>query len=154
MRAWRWILRNTVCAGKGHARRVMEGGMSRFKVMTMAEIELEAVGLNCSVVVAQPNQLQFDLDTPEAFETWQFVYGVKFCNRFKTSLPFEEWASKSGHRHIVVTWPTDLTVPERIALQVMGGSDVGREFAALCCHWDGSPHPILLYRPLPKMIGA
>jgi hypothetical protein len=124
--------------------------MSQFSVMTMADIELVAVGYHCEVVVAKANQLQFDLDSDEAYEKFQNYY-IRLQKRFK-ELSVEEWKSKNGNRHVVVTLPEYSSVPERIAMQAQGGSDNGREFAALCCHWDGSPHPILLFKPLPKLL--
>ncbi len=124
--------------------------MSGFSVMAMDAIEAAAAKVGCLVVVAKDNELQFDLDSDAAYETFQHFYHVKLANRFAAGLSVEEWTSKSGNRHVVVTLPSAYSVTERIALQSQGGSDAGREFAALACHWDGSPHPVLLFKPLPK----
>jgi hypothetical protein len=126
--------------------------MSGFSVMTMEAIKTLADKLRCSVEVADANELQFDLDSDTAYETFEWFYEEKLQPRFKGGLTMEEWRSKGGNRHVVVTLPQDLRVEDRIVLQALGGSDIGREFAALCCHWDGSPHPILLFRPLPVPI--
>ena len=123
--------------------------MSGFTVMPMEEITAIAVSKNCTVEVALPTQLQLDLDSPEAYDRWQAFYHAKLANRFP-GITIEEWESLGGNKHVVATLPEELSVPERIALQSQGGSDYGREFAALACHWDGSPHPILLFKPLPK----
>jgi hypothetical protein len=124
--------------------------MSEFSVMTMEAIEAAAAKVMCSVVVAKDNELQLDIDSDAAYESFQHFYHVKLATRFKEGLAVEEWPSKSGKRHVVVTLPQAFSVPERIAMQSQGGSDVGREFAALACHWDGSLHPVLLFRPLMK----
>jgi hypothetical protein len=131
------------------------GSMSEFKVMSLEDIQKQAERHNCEVLIARANELQFDLDSPEAIERFEAFYGLKLSSRFSgTLLPREEWASKSGNRHVVVTLPMDFDVPERIAMQTAGGSDFGREFAALCCHWDGSPHPVLLFKPCPPKPAA
>jgi hypothetical protein len=122
--------------------------VSEFTVMTMEAIEAAAAKVLCSVVVAKDNELQFDIDSDPAYECFQHFYHIKLATRFKEGLSVEEWPSKSGKRHVVVTLPQAFSVPERIAMQSQGGSDAGREFAALACHWDGSPHPVLLFRPL------
>jgi len=128
--------------------------MSEFSVMTMEAIGASAAKLLCSVVVAKDTELQFDIDTDADYERFQFFFHVKLSNRFKEGLAVEEWKSKSGKRHVIVTLPQPFSVPERIALQSQGGSDAGREFAALACHWDGSPHPILLFKPLMTVESA
>ena len=121
---------------------------SIFQPMTMVEIEAEAKNKNCAVVVAKDNQLQFDLDDDFAYGTFQQFYYTKLVPHWPDLPKFTEWKSRSGNRHIVVELPEPYSVPERIAMQAMGGSDIGREFAALACHWVGSPHPILLYKPV------
>src|SRR5271155_1508393 len=122
--------------------------MSEFGVMTMDQIEQIAAKHSCCVVVAQPNELQFDLDAIDSWETFQYFFSLKLAKRFNEKATYTQWSSKSGNRHVVVTLPVELSVPERIALQAQGGSDSGIEFAALSCYWDGSPHPILLFKPL------
>jgi hypothetical protein len=119
--------------------------------MTLDQIETEADGYGCDVVVAKDNELQFDLDDDLALERFRLFHEQKLFNRYKSLLPKQEWKSKSGNTHVVLTLPESLFVTERIALQSQGGSDPGREFAALCCQWDGSLHPILLFKPRPKI---
>jgi len=129
--------------------------MSQFSTMSLGAITLEAWGKCCEVVIAEPNQLQFDLDSDEAYHRCMYWLHDKLNPRIQPiAMPPTEWRSKSGNRHIVIDLPHPLEVPERIALQSQGGSDPGREFAALCCHWDGSPHPILLFKPTPKLLPA
>lgn len=128
--------------------------MSEFKTMPMWAIEFEAMTLGCSVVVAQANQLQFDLDSYEAVESFWHFYTVRLYARYGDKLPREHWKSRGGNDHWILTLPDSLPTEERIAMQAMGGSDSGREWAAMCCLWDGSPHPVLLYRPLPKLLMA
>src|ERR1700733_8298002 len=117
--------------------------MSEFKLMSMEEIEKEAYKYGCEVIVAMPNQLQFDLDSQESKERFEHFYHIKLGTHYGCLPNREEWASKSGNSHVVLTLPIELGVEERIALQAMGGSDYGREFASLACHWLGSTHPIL-----------
>lgn len=123
--------------------------MSDFKVMTMEQIEAVAAKHMCSVVVAKPNELQFDLDELcDKRKLLDFVES-RISQSYKV-LRTEFWDSKSGNRHAVVTIESELPVCERIALQAMGGSDPIREFAAMQCHKNGSPHPVLLFKPISK----
>lgn len=128
--------------------------MSEFKTMPLWAIEHEAMTMNCRAVIAQENQLKFDLDHEEAVQKFWHFYSTQLYARYGDKLPREHWHSRSGNDHWTIELPYALSVPERIALQTMGGSDPGREWAALCCHWDDSPHPVLLYRPLPKLLPA
>lgn len=121
--------------------------MSEFKVETLETIQQEAAELGCEAVVAKDNELQFDLDNVEARLWFEKFYEKQLANRFYMKVPRRSWRSRSGNLHVVVTLPHALPVPERIALQLAGGSDPKREFAALCCHWDGSLNPVLLFKP-------
>lgn len=125
---------------------------STFQVMTMSDIELEALKYNCEVIVGREDQLQFDLDTDEASEKFDWFHSAKIVPNWPDATT-EEWNSKNNNRHVVITLGQFLSVEERIAMQAMGGSDPGREFAALLCHQEGSPHPILLFKPLQKLLG-
>lgn len=121
--------------------------MSDFNVMTIGEIEALSAKNGCDVVVAADNELQFDLDNIASLAQFEEFYAGKLCSLFSVLLPRKEWKSKSGNRHIVLTLPNPLSIVERIALQSMGGSDVGREIAALNCYWNNSLHPLLLFKP-------
>jgi hypothetical protein len=114
----------------------------------LEEIQTVAAGKNCSVVVAADNELQFDLDSQAAWGTFLQFYTTKLAKRWHRLPPFVTWKSSGGNTHAVVTLPEALPVPERIALQAMGGSDPGREFASLTCWGAGSGNSILLYKPL------
>ncbi len=123
---------------------------SNFEPMEMSAIELEATALNCDVIVAKDNELQFDLDTEEDQQLFRTFFYSKLVPTYGGDIEVTEWASKSNNCHMVVKLPVSLTIPVRIALQAMGGSDPGREFAALRCWKAGSPHPILLFKPKNK----
>ena len=123
--------------------------MSEFSFEPIEKIEAEAAAYNCEVVIAKECELQFDLDSQEALERFSNFYNKDLHHLFGDKLPRVNWESKSGNTHVVLTMPHNMSVEERIALQACGGSDPAREFAALCCHWKGSPNPVLLFRPLP-----
>lgn len=129
--------------------------MSEFKFDPIDKIEKEAASYHCEVVIAKDNELQFDLDSSETQTRFTKWYNTTLTSRYMKQgfISKKVWGSKNGNIHAVLTLPygVNLSVPERIALQLAGGSDPKREFAALCCHWDGSPHPILLFKPLPKL---
>ena len=126
---------------------------SGFQPMELSEIEAIATSHGCEVVIASPSQLQFDLDSPETLQDFEWFYACKLIKAWPSATR-EEWKSKSGNTHIVVTLPEELDFPERIALQAMGGSDPGREFAAWNCWKAGSAHPVLLFKPLNTAGGA
>jgi hypothetical protein len=123
--------------------------MSTFKYMEMWEIEFEAMTKMCVVIVAQAHELQFDHDDQASEDRfWQWI---QLARQTYSDLEIVEWRSRSGNTHRVVA-PIKVPIEEKIAMQSMGGSDPGREWAALQCHKRGSPHPILLYKPLPKLL--
>jgi hypothetical protein len=128
------------------------GKVSEFKTMPIWEIEIEAMSRDCKVVIAEPNQLQFDIEDDESRTRFAIFYLDKLFYRYGDKLPRQHWKSRSGNDHWVITLPYALSVEERITMQAIGGSDPGREWAAMCCHWDGSHHPILLYKPNPKLL--
>lgn len=130
--------------------------MSRFSFDPIWKIEHEAMSFGCEVVIAKDDELQFDLDTPEAERQFNLFFDL-LESRFVTKtqdIYRKRWTSRSGHSYVVVTLPYAVPTVERIAMQVMGGSDMYREWSALCCLEADSPHPLLLYRPLPKRIGS
>jgi hypothetical protein len=116
--------------------------------MTMDQIEAVAAKKDCYVIVAKPNELQFDLDSPDALARFEHFFWGRLNPFFGANLDLVQWRSKSGNHHAVVTLPAEMDVVERIALQAQGSSDPGREFSALMGHRAGSPHPVLLFKPI------
>ena len=57
---------------------------SNFTPMTLAQITLEAESLNCDVVVAKDNELQFDLDTAEAQQYFERFFWAKLIPHWPT----------------------------------------------------------------------
>ena len=127
--------------------------MSQFQAQPLWQIELEAWGLDCQVVVAESGMLQLDIDSTELPLAF-FGQIETLSNQWYTQVSWSQWSSRHGNIHVTVIVAPDLTIPERIALQLMGGSDPYREKSALMCHWNGSPHPILLFKPNPKRLTA
>lgn len=120
---------------------------------TLGEALLLAISKNCELVIAKPNQLQFDLDSRHNLEHCLHWVEFKLAERFKYTA-MRQWNSKSGNWHVVIDLPLELSVSERIALQSQGGSDLVREFASLCRSWDGCEVPIRLFKPLPRLLMA
>ena len=121
--------------------------MSEFQPMTIEQITAIAEEKNCDVVIAQADELQFDLDSLQALATFE-RFLLRLANEYN-GIVVSGWKSKSGNNHKTIAHKSfsTMSVQEKIALQAMGGSDEGREFASLHCYWHGSHHPILLFRP-------
>lgn len=116
-----------------------------------AEEEAEKVG--CVVVYPEPNQLQIDLDSEEAFTQHErllleFFYRgtvVKY-----TMDPPVVTPSKSGypHRHITLSFHDHIfTEWERIGMQMMLGSDPVRERLNALRLASGIDRPCRLFEP-------
>lgn len=99
---------------------------------------------------AKPNELQIDLDTDLAYET--FKQQLKFLRRTRQLeiISVRKFTSRSGNRHVSITLTQNLPIMERIALQAALGSDVRREM----CNWgrarNNAPYPIILIHRRPR----
>ena len=117
--------------------------------------EAAAEEINCHIVRPEPNQIQLDIDSEEAYEIYQkriFEYGL----HSKLSLEVEEHTSKSGfpNKHITITvHEYDGTTPhifeewERLALQFALGSDPIRETLNSWRLLTGNSNPSRLFEP-------
>ena len=93
--------------------------------------------------VAEDNELQLDLDTPEQEEQYR-----RMRPHVEDVYPIEdviETPSKSGHTHVRIYTAYPLSVEERIALQAILGSDPKKELCSLRRWLAGDQIPILLY---------
>ena len=123
--------------------------MSEFVPMNLKDITAIAAKKGCEVVISMDDELQFDLDTAESqlrFATFLGWIESHYPQKYTVS----GWTSSGGNQHRVVKGQpfAVMSIEAKIALQAMGGSDGRREYAALHCYWAGSPHPVLLFRPL------
>jgi hypothetical protein len=100
-----------------------------------------------TVIVAQPNELQIDIDKSKALELygWQMymLREAKLTKGWRVRI----LPSKSrGHAHILVTMPRKMRLIERILLQTLLGSDIKREMFNYLRAKRGSKLPIVLFR--------
>lgn len=116
--------------------------------------EEEAKRLNCIVVKPEPNQLQIDIDSEEAYSIFQKrIFEYKYHSQL--SITVETHPSKSGlpKRHITITVNDFKNNPhvfnewERIALQFTLGSDPIRETLNTWRLLRGSENPSRLFEP-------
>ena len=98
---------------------------------------------NLIVDVAEENELQLDLDTPEQEDQYrrmlphvEDVYDIE---------EVIETPSKSGHTHVRLFTAYPLSVEERISLQAILGSDPKKELCSLRRWLSGDELPILLF---------
>jgi hypothetical protein len=99
--------------------------------------------LNLIADVAEENELQIDLDTPEQEEQYrrmrphvEDIYDIE---------DVIETPSKSGKTHVRIFTAYPLSVEERVALQAILGSDPKKELCSLQRWLAGDEIPILLF---------
>ena len=97
--------------------------------------------------IADENELQLDIDNEEQYEHFQRMRPA--VEEMFDVTDIVETPSKSGNRHIRLFTAYNLSVPERIALQALLGSDPKKELISLRRWLNGDPVPILLFE-LPK----
>lgn len=118
--------------------------------------EQEAEKVDCVVVYPEPNQLQLDLDSDEAFQ----LYEKRLKDLYwRTSHPAYQLVcdpvvrpSKSGypHRHVTLTFANHtFTEWERIGMQMMLGSDPVRESLNALRLASGVQKPCRLFEVKP-----
>jgi hypothetical protein len=95
------------------------------------------------VVYPASNQLQIDIDSDRAFNI--FLEMQHLLEKYFEVGKVKITASRSGlpKRHITVTLDQPITNYQRLALQVMMGSDRVREFLGYIQEKQGDPTPIL-----------
>ena len=100
---------------------------------------------------AQPNELQCDLDSDEAFTT--FRNGVRMIRESRhlhiVKVIVRESSTK-GHRHGVVVLKENLGIMERIALQLTLGDDPVRGLMNWGRAKNNDPNPIILIDNRPS----
>lgn len=112
--------------------------------------EAKANGLE--VIYTEPNKLLIDLDDEDAQARFQNM--IDMLDDVYGFIHVETWQSKSRKpekQHVVITMSRELSLPERIALQAIMGSDPRRELLSLARHEDVD-NPVVLFKPKPLMI--
>ncbi len=109
----------------------------------------EAEGLD--VVVPDDRTLTLDIDKPkdEFYDLLEPGY-VDFIAQFKRLAKFSPVSirtttSKSGGTHVYIGMERPMSVPERIAFQVLLGSDIRRERCAMIRWLSEDPEPLILF---------
>lgn len=101
----------------------------------------------CVVEYADEGELQLDIDSDEAFSTFQDQLALF------NDLGLFRWngytvrRSRSGNRHITIPLTNPLPMETRILLQACLGSDRRRELLSFAGMLKGQEHPILFFRP-------
>lgn len=110
------------------------------------DAECIAYNLGMDLVVPKNNQLQLDIDTEEAYKKFQDKLTMMYYVGFAPS-EISENPSKSGlpNRHITVSFPEEMDVWKRIALQFFFQSDPIREGLACLRVLINNPHPIVFF---------
>lgn len=106
---------------------------------------VEAKGF--TVVYADDYTLLLDLDTQESVERYERTFKGLVASKVFTPEDVEEWMSKSGNKHVRIYMTGSLSVWDRILLQCLLGSDLGRETMNLHRVKLGTPQPIRLFKP-------
>jgi len=98
------------------------------------------------IFVPEKNELQIDIDSHINKELFlQRIERIK--EEFDGGVSYISYPSKSeGHEHIIVTLDLDFTNAQRIAMQLVLGSDPIREMLSLFRDFRGDPCSTLLAR--------
>ena len=101
------------------------------------------------VVYPGPKQLQIDVDRPDQFKT--FLEHLAILTKYLDVKEMKCTESKTpGHRHITLTCGRFISVPERICLQALLGSDLKREVLGFIMMKNGEPKPTLFLEKKEK----
>lgn len=98
-----------------------------------------------SMYTPNENELCIDIDDKESLKRFH-NFRQKMEDEFKTELDYKKIESTTpGHFHIILTMPFPIeSHQERIALQLLLGSDPVRELLSLFRAYNGDPFPTLL----------
>lgn len=97
------------------------------------------------VIKGDDYQLQLDLDDDQAVHRANSM--MKMVSDLFGVMSVEDWRSKSGHTHRLISLEKPLPVASRIALQAALGSDPRRELLGIRGLVAGVEDPNLLFRP-------
>lgn len=117
---------------------------SDFVAPNSARAFVEAAAHNLRITTPGSADLQIDIDSAEAFDTYKSHKEI--LNKFWVILQEVIADSKSGkpwRKHITVTLKNPITPLERIALQACLGSDRKRELLSLEQLKNNDPHSTL-----------
>ncbi len=117
-----------------------------------AYMRQQAEKKGCEVEIAQPNTLQIDIDSEEAYAFFEQQIDVLAS---LGTVDFETYTvrpSKNGlpRRHITVLLTEPLPMETRILLQAVLGSDRKRELLAYTGFLRGQDNPVVFFRPKAK----
>jgi hypothetical protein len=97
---------------------------------------------------ANPQLLQIDIDSPEAYERfneliemWENIPQLPRLGRVLVRT-----SRTPGHKHITIELPRRYRVMTRILMQALLGSDLRREMLSYASHRNQHPQPIVLFR--------
>lgn len=106
----------------------------------------KAVADGMEVIDGTDHTLLLDLDNEAAIA--QYHRMLPYMKQFGAALHPDEWASKSGKgRHVRIWLDKPATIHERIALQLLLGSDPFREMLSIRNVREGQANPIMLFKP-------
>ena len=115
--------------------------------------KMHALDAGFEIVGGNESTLLLDLDTESAYQQYQQM--IPMVREHFGSFDVREWKSKSGNRHIQLVFAgLNLTVPERLVLQSVLGSDPKHELLSLLGYRNGVEDPIMLFKPGSLRQGA
>jgi hypothetical protein len=115
------------------------------------KVQEAAAKLGCAVVLPEDNQLLLDLDTEEQYR--HFIrFFVEMQNLQHSGATWTGWPSRSGvGKHVVVTIPgKEFSHEERVAYEVMLGSDPKRAAYGMLRVLAGDNSPGVLFKPIKE----
>lgn len=117
------------------------------------EVKCKANLLGCEARFAEPNELQLDLDGPEALEEFQRQYNFFRCQvpGWEHEMPIYE-TSRNGNTHVTIKMKTALTPEARILGQALLGSDIRRELLNYTRFMLTGDDATCFFRPKPLLL--
>jgi hypothetical protein len=115
--------------------------------LNSAEATVWANAHGLEVVFPQANEVFLDMDDAESYTV--FKANLELVERFIKSTHIKETTSRSGNKHVYVSFERDISVMERLVIQGILGSDrrcIGHQMRKLL---EGDPNPVLFFEKAP-----
>lgn len=102
----------------------------------------------CELLLPDDHTIQLDLD--DGYSQKVLDNGLEIIRQTMKANVVDDYRSKGGGRHVIISTSLPLSDFERIAIQAFLGSDPKREALAWRRLKLGFPHPQMLFKPLDR----
>jgi hypothetical protein len=117
--------------------------------LTNEQIDVRAAELGAIIVEPAGNEVQVDIDQPLVPASFHTQYGI--VSQFETLEGYKITKSRSGNKHITVTFRRHLQPTEQVMYAALFGSDIKREALNLKNLRASKPRPIFFFERNPNV---